>query len=200
MKIAVLANDDQWEEIQKSCDCSNMLRINDLANSPGFIDVYIILNNFTPVTLGNIDKPVFINSVTQTLSELKTPANVVRINGWNSFLSAKKWEVAGDITHEMKNVIASLGKQMIVVKDEIGFVSPRIIAMIINEAYFALGENISTKNEIDISMRSGTNYPYGPFEWAIIIGLNNIYKLLEKLASTSKRYIPAPLLKHEASL
>ncbi|CAN5550424.1 hypothetical protein BH11BAC3_BH11BAC3_40140 [soil metagenome] len=200
MKIAVLADNDQWEELQKSCDCSNMLRINDLADSSGFIDVYIILTDITDSTLIDINKPVLINSVIQTLTELKTAPNVVRMNGWNSFLSAKKWEVAGDITAAIKNATASLGKQLVVVKDEIGFVSPRIIAMIINEAYFALGENISKKNEIDIAMRSGTNYPYGPFEWASIIGVNNIYKLLEKLASTSKRYIPAPLLKHEVSL
>ncbi len=200
MKIAVLANNQQWEELQKSSSSSNIFRINDLENSTGVAEVYMILTEITIETLRCIHKPVLVNSVMRTLSELNTPTNVVRINGWNGFLSAQKWEVAGEITEEINEAIVSLGKQVIRVKDEVGFVSPRIIAMIINEAYFALGDNISTKNEIDIAMRSGTNYPYGPFEWAGIIGRNNIYMLLEKLATSNKRYLPAPLLKQEATL
>jgi 3-hydroxyacyl-CoA dehydrogenase len=43
--------------------------------------------------------------------------------------------------------------------------------MIINEAYFALEDNVSTKAETDIAMKLGTNYPYGPFEWGQLIGL-----------------------------
>ncbi len=45
------------------------------------------------------------------------------------------------------------------------------MAMIINEAWHALAEEVSTKNEIDTAMKLGTNYPYGPFEWAEKIGL-----------------------------
>jgi 3-hydroxybutyryl-CoA dehydrogenase len=76
--------------------------------------------------------------------------------------------------------------------------SARVIAMIINEAYFALGEGVSSKQEIDIAMKLGTNYPYGPFEWSERIGLKNIYKLLQKLNSTSSRYTIALLLEKEA--
>jgi 3-hydroxybutyryl-CoA dehydrogenase len=66
--------------------------------------------------------------------------------------------------------------------------------MIINEAYFALDDAVSSKAEIDIAMKLGTNYPWGPFEWAEKIGLNNIYLLLQKLSLTNKRYQPAPTL------
>jgi 3-hydroxybutyryl-CoA dehydrogenase len=76
-------------------------------------------------------------------------------------------------------------------------ITPRTIAMIINEAYFALEEEISSKEQIDIAMKLGTNYPYGPFEWAEKIGLKKIYNLLTQLYQTDKRYIPAPFMKKE---
>jgi 3-hydroxybutyryl-CoA dehydrogenase len=81
--------------------------------------------------------------------------------------------------------------------DIAGMFTPRTISMIVNEGYFALQEEISSKKEIDIAMRLGTNYPYGPFEWSEKIGLKKIYNLLEQLAHTDKRYVPAPLLVKE---
>lgn len=76
-------------------------------------------------------------------------------------------------------------------------ISLRIISMIVNEAYYALGDGISTKEEIDIAMKLGTNYPYGPFEWGQIIGLKKIYALLLNLGRTEERYEIAPLLRYE---
>ncbi len=67
--------------------------------------------------------------------------------------------------------------------------------MIINEAFFAFGEKISTIEEIDMAMKLGTNYPNGPFEWAEKVGIENVYLLLEKLSGKEGRYIPAPALK-----
>ena len=69
-----------------------------------------------------------------------------------------------------------------------GMICPRIVAMIINEAYFTFGDNISGKEEIDIAMKLGTHYPFGPFEWSRKIGLKNIYELLTALTKTDKIY------------
>ena len=69
--------------------------------------------------------------------------------------------------------------------------------MIINEAYYALGENVSIREDIDIAMKLGTNYPYGPFEWTKLIGLKNIYTLLLEMSRENKRYLPAPAMKEE---
>lgn len=71
--------------------------------------------------------------------------------------------------------------------------------MIINEAYFTLGENVSGKTEIDTAMKLGTNYPFGPFEWSEIIGKEKIYNLLTKLVTEDRRYDPAPFLIKEAN-
>jgi 3-hydroxybutyryl-CoA dehydrogenase len=75
-----------------------------------------------------------------------------------------------------------------------GFITARVIAMIINEAWFALEEGVSTKEEIDTAMKLGTNYPYGPFEWGKEIGLKNIHALLDKLSKLNPRYSPAELM------
>jgi len=71
--------------------------------------------------------------------------------------------------------------------------------MIINEAYFALGDKVSTKDEIDTAMKLGTNYPYGPFEWSRKIGLKNVYQLLSVLSKEDHRYIAAPCLEEEVA-
>jgi 3-hydroxybutyryl-CoA dehydrogenase len=70
--------------------------------------------------------------------------------------------------------------------------------MIINEAYYALEENISTKDQIDVAMKLGTNYPYGPFEWSERIGVEKIYLLLKNLSANNKRYTIAAALKKAA--
>jgi len=71
--------------------------------------------------------------------------------------------------------------------------------MIVNEAYFALEDKVSTPTEIDTAMKLGTNYPYGPFEWSEKIGLKNIYLLLQKLSKQDSRYTPCNLLATKAN-
>jgi 3-hydroxybutyryl-CoA dehydrogenase len=69
--------------------------------------------------------------------------------------------------------------------------------MIVNEAYFALEANVSTKHDIDVAMKLGTNYPYGPFEWGKKIGLQEIYNLLTTLSTIDKKFTPCKLLELE---
>ncbi len=142
-------------------------------------------------------RPVVINSVIHTLQELELPKNFSRINGWPTFVNREVWEMATGEEQAIKDIFEKLGWKYIIVADEPGLVSARIISMIINEAYFALGEAVSTKDEIDLAMKLGTNYPYGPFEWSKKIGLKKVYSLLEKLGITDSRYNIAPAMKNE---
>jgi 3-hydroxybutyryl-CoA dehydrogenase len=66
-----------------------------------------------------------------------------------------------------------------IVADRVGLVTPRIIGMIINEAYRALEDGTATRVDIDSAMKLGTNYPYGPFEWCERIGRMQIIQLLD---------------------
>ena len=141
---------------------------------------------------------ILINAVPETLSANHLPANIVRMNGWRSFISRTTWEIAGNINQNLSDALIKIGKKILHVKDEPGFIAGRVLAMIINEAWFTKEENISSEKEIDIAMKLGTGYPYGPFEWTSIIGAKHIVNLLNKLAETDTRYIPCELLKNAA--
>ncbi len=118
-----------------------------------------------------------------------------RFNGWNSFYEQAPLEVVIKNEDDAK-ALEALGIKYKNVADVSGMLTPRVVSMIINEAYFALSENVSSKTDIDTAMKLGTNYPYGPFEWAEIIGVQKVYALLHNLAH-DKRYLPAPALVKE---
>ncbi len=141
--------------------------------------------------------PLLIHAPIYTLTELKSIGKVARFCAWNSFLERSVWEIAvvqsSDILW-LKTLMEHLGWKFQLVKDEPGLIAPRVISMVINEAYYALEQEVSSKADIDTAMKLGTNYPYGPFEWAEIIGLQNIRMLLAKLSETDMRYEPSGLL------
>ncbi len=149
-----------------------------------------------PAFSGIKEKPVFINSVIKTSEGL--PDNFIRLNAWNGFLERDSIEVvATDSQIAVDLILKNLGWKYQVVPDLPGMIAARVIAMIINEAYFGLGDEISTKADIDTAMKLGTNYPFGPFEWSQKIGLNKIYSLLKKLSEQDSRYTVASALEKE---
>jgi 3-hydroxybutyryl-CoA dehydrogenase len=84
----------------------------------------------------------------------------------------------------------------------IGFTYPRVISMIINEAFFSLEDNLARPKDIDTAMKFGVNYPMGPFDWANLIGHKNVLMLLETLYHVTKdqRYRPSTKLRFEATI
>jgi 3-hydroxybutyryl-CoA dehydrogenase len=78
----------------------------------------------------------------------------------------------------------------------------RILAMLINEAADALFLNIATKEDIDLAMTKGVNYPKGLLAWADEIGIENVLQQLESLQAEygEDRYRPSPLLKRMATI
>ena len=72
----------------------------------------------------------------------------------------------------------------------------RILAMLINAAADALNNEIATRDDIDIAMTTGVNYPRGLLKWADEIGIQKVLKQLQGLQSNSNdnRYQPSPIL------
>ena len=139
--------------------------------------------------------PVFVDAVVHTLAEIGQP--FVRINAWPGFLERGVHELAiadEGLKGTIDGLYKQLGWQYRIVPDIPGMISSRILAMIINEAYYALQDEVSTKEEIDIAMKLGTNYPFGPFEWSARIGEERIHHLLSVLSETDDRYMPAQAL------
>ena len=73
----------------------------------------------------------------------------------------------------------------------------RILVMLINEAIDALFLNIATREDIDLAMTKGVNYPKGLLKWADEIGLEKVLADLEALFHEygEDRYRPSPLLR-----
>ena len=151
---------------------------------------------------------IFINSVKTTLQELlffsgKEFKNFLfGFNGLPTFANREILEVsiANESDKELLTDLCSdLGTDFELVKDRIGMVTPRIIFMIINEAFYTVQEGTATKEDIDLGMKLGTNYPFGPFEWCDKIGIAHIYETLEAIYEDTKeeRYKICPLLKSE---
>ncbi|MGV6861681.1 MAG: 3-hydroxyacyl-CoA dehydrogenase NAD-binding domain-containing protein [Putridiphycobacter sp.] len=73
----------------------------------------------------------------------------------------------------------------------------RILVMLINEAADALFLNIASKEDIDLAMTKGVNYPKGLLKWADEIGLKEVLNQLELLQNEygEDRYRPSVLLR-----
>ena len=73
----------------------------------------------------------------------------------------------------------------------------RILFMLINEAADALFLNIATKEDIDLAMTKGVNYPKGLLKWADEIGIEKCVYFLDLLYNEFKedRYRCSPILR-----
>ncbi|NRA13426.1 MAG: 3-hydroxybutyryl-CoA dehydrogenase [Crocinitomicaceae bacterium] len=73
----------------------------------------------------------------------------------------------------------------------------RILVMLINEAVDAVFLNIGTKEDIDLAMTKGVNYPKGLLKWADEIGLSTVLSKLEVMFAEygEDRYRPSPLMR-----
>lgn len=208
MQLVIVANDQQKEEIlMNGVDASCRI---DWIKTPAALSAFTKCDAIFDLLFedsgydvsylkDSLSKIIFVNAVNRTIDEIGRP--VIRINGWHGLLKRSIAEVAcidGTDREAAQKFLSCLNKKAEWVPDIKGFVSSRVISMIINEAYFALEEKVSTKEEIDTAMKLGTNYPYGPFEWAKNIGLKKIAALLSELSVSEKRYIPSKLLLKEA--
>ena len=210
MRLVVLANEQQKEELLSAGindDCkidwiNSSKEFSSYPDADAMMDLLFEENGYQATHLKSfLPKTIFVNSIAKTISEIGFP--FIRINAWPGFLKRNIAEVAcGNESNKKgaEKILSLLNKKTEWVPDVKGFISARVVSMIINEAWFALEENVSTKEEIDIAMKLGTNYPYGPFEWGKKVGLKNIAALLGELSLTEKRYIPAPFLVKEAAI
>jgi len=167
-------------------------------NADGYIDLVFDNTNQRIELLKNFSQPVIVNSVTDTLRDINAP--FVRINAWPGFFRRSVVEAScnsNSLKEKTERIFNGLNKKPEWVPDEPGFITARVIAMIINEAWFALEEGVSTNEEIDTAMKLGTNYPNGPFEWGNQIGLKNVCELLQKLSKINTRYSPAKFMKKQ---
>jgi len=82
------------------------------------------------------------------------------------------------------------------IKDSPGFIANRILMPYINEAVNVLHEGIANVEDIDKTMKLGTNVPMGPLTLADFIGLDTCLAIMRVLYTefADSKYRPSPLL------
>ena len=114
------------------------------------------------------------------------------------FVELTRTEATADVAAQRtETFFTTLGLPTAWVADAPGLVLGRIIAQVVNECAFAIGERIGTAADIDDGMTLGLNYPLGPLEWADEIGLDHVVMILDGLREEygEERYRAAPLLR-----
>lgn len=141
-------------------------------------------------------------SVTQIASVTSRPDRVISMHFMNPVPHMKLVEVIRGLQTSDKtyNTTVELAEKMQKVttlsKDMPGFIANRILMPYINEAIFVLQEGIASVEDIDSSMKLGTNVPMGPLTLADFIGLDTCLFILQVLHRElgDSKYRPCPLL------
>jgi 3-hydroxybutyryl-CoA dehydrogenase len=102
-------------------------------------------------------------------------------------------EVTPDVPEPVARSLAELGLHVERVEAP---VLPRIVAQLVNEACFALGEGTGSAPDIDAGMELGLNHPRGPLAWGDLIGPARVLAMLTALQDEYRddRWRPAPRL------
>ena len=95
-------------------------------------------------------------------------------------------------------MLQSAGFAVSVLADSPGLVVFRTVAMLANEAFDAVHQQVCSEAAVDIAMRGGVNYPIGPVEWARRIGLDRVLAGLDHLQAHygEPRYRASARLRH----
>jgi 3-hydroxybutyryl-CoA dehydrogenase len=134
----------------------------------------------------------------QALHALPQHVPVIGMNCLPTFINRPLAEISfAGSSQQAETIFKSLNWSWKQVDDRVGMVSPRVLCMIINEACFTLQEGTASITDIDIAMKLGTNYPYGPFEWCDRIGVKDVYETLLAVYNDThdSRYRCSALLK-----
>jgi 3-hydroxybutyryl-CoA dehydrogenase len=216
MNILIVGADENYQEAKEKLTAHQLTHVEELSEltEKDFFEtelVFDFISQETPESLHFYEqKPelvIFLNTVMTSFLDLFVFVEPIKntifgFNGLPTFFNRPILEATLSDTAN-KEMLLSLVKKLEwdveIVDDRVAMATPRIITMIINEAYYTVQEGTATKEDIDQGMKLGTNYPHGPFEWCEKIGIENVFEILNSIYEDTKeeRYKICPLLKKE---
>lgn len=141
--------------------------------------------------------------ITEIAAVTKRPEKVIGMHFMNPVPVMKLVEIirgiaTADETYEaVKKLSLKLNKIPVEVRDVPGFVSNRVLQVMINEAIYCLYEGVASPEDIDTVMKLGMNHPMGPLQLADFIGLDTVLSIMEVMYDgyADCKYRPCPLLR-----
>lgn len=141
--------------------------------------------------------------ITRIASATRRPDRVVGVHFMNPVPLKKAVEVirgyhtSPSTLDRTRTLLGTIGKECIVVNDSPGFVSNRVYMLTVNEAVFALHDQVASAEDVDRIFKLCLDHKMGPLETADLIGLDTILYSLEVLFESfnDDKYRPCPLLK-----
>lgn len=140
--------------------------------------------------------------ITEIAAVTKRPEQVVGMHFMNPVPVMKLVEIirgletTDEVYQAIEDMSKDIGKVPVEVNDFPGFVSNRVLQVMINEAIFCFYEGVAEVEAIDTVMKLGMNHPMGPLELADLIGLDTVLAILRVLYNgyADSKYRPCPLL------
>ena len=142
--------------------------------------------------------------ITKIAAVTSRPSNVVGMHFMNPVPLKPVVEVirghhTSDSTIEAATqLLSQMNKSAIVVSDSPGFVSNRVLMLMINEAAFVLHEGVASVASVDAIFKDCFGHPMGPLETADLIGIDTILWSIKGLQEGlgDSKYRPCPLLEN----
>ena len=148
-----------------------------------------------PVEVRALGLPPMLLCADRSLRAFEEP-DAVGFNVVPPVESSRLVELTGPRSEQVELHWERLGFHVEWVEDAPGLVLGRIVAQLVNEALFAVGEGVGSPEDVDAGLELGLNHPRGPVGWGRMIGFDRVLAAIEGIWAERRddRYRPAPLL------
>ncbi len=142
-------------------------------------------------------------SITSLGASLKDPTRFLGIHFFNPVALMNLIEIIKGVRTSKQAVdratdfSKSVGKEYVIVNDSPGFVTTRVIALLVNEGAFEYSEGLASREDIDKALKLGGNFPMGPLTLGDLIGLDTVVNIMDVMYDSFKdpKFRAAPILR-----